>query len=765
MRLFLFKRSIIIYISILLTAIGSMSPCDPFSSVTTSAFFNPNLMKEASPFDLLYLDAQGLTQMLQQGNSYDLENILEWKGRFCDYPDTADIRYVLYQSSIDELDWMKKAIVSKGLNLGSGFSGNTFAEALYVNKCTETVDYLIFAKECEPYVLGQNDWLPYNRDTVAMQQLIKKGLKSFLKNKSNFLKLRYAYQIIRLAHYKKNYQEVIRLCDYLFPKVDKINSIVWYWIYGHQAGALRALGKNAASAQLYASVFLNCRGKRESAMRSLKITSETDWQQAIAACHSDRERTALFAMRAGSAHAKSLEDMMAIYELDPASEFLPLLLIKETARMEKVFLTQGLKASQSKSSTVQKSKSPKGQQSNSSGQYLVQLISFTGKSLQENQVTRTEVWRTCLAYLHILAGNWYDANVAIELARPYGKTNETIKEQLLVFEMALRIFGFQDVSNDMAADSIAAIRKSDLFFEYPQFTEILDEKLAFLYENAGNKGMSFLAKHSIRELAMNPDLELIDDLIAICRKEKLNQLEKTLVAKSSGETIINEILDIKATYLLGRGDIEAALATFQQIPNIAKPKEQYNPFRDRLRDCNDCNVADSILLSKQDLVQRLLDLEFQAKAALDEGAVYYYQLGLAYYNLSFFGQSHQAADFYRSGFNWTRINKGPVFPVRNSTISNRENMDVSKAMDLFEKARQMAKDPELAARAAFWGAKCELARFYLSKENLYKPGSKLIPKIPEQYRNYYGILKQRYANTDFYQLAIKECKFFEAYAR
>lgn len=751
----MYKISLFIFFSTLLTALGSLSPCDPLSNTYNQGFFNPNMTKETSPFDLLYLDASGMTSLLETYTAYDLENILEWKGRFCDYPDTADIRYVLYQSSIDELDWMKKAIGSKGLNLGTGFTGNTFAESIYVNKCTETVDYLIFAKECEPYVLGHNDWLPYNRDTIAMQELIKKGLKLFLKNKSNFLKLRYAYQVIRLAHYKKNYPQVLLLCDYLFPKMDKINSVVWYWIYGHQAGALRALGRNAASAQLYASVFLNCRSKRASALRSLRITTDEEWQKAIAACQSDRERTALFAMRASSIHAKSLEDMASIYDLDPASEFLPLLLIKETSRMEKVFLTNSTK--------VQKSQSSKGQTANSKGQDLVQLIGFCNKALKENEVIHVEIWRTCLAYLHILAGNWYEANMALENAKPYGKTNEIIKEQLLVFEMALRIFGFQDITNEVAADSIASIRKSDLFFEYPQFSEILDEKLAFLYKNAGNNGMSFLALHSVQQLAMNPDLQLLDDLIAICRKEKLNKLELSLVAKSSGETVLNDLLDIKATYLLGQGEVEAALATLQQIPNVSKPKEQYNPFRDRLRDCNDCNVADSILLTKQELVQKILDLEFQAKASLDEGAVYYYQLGLAYYNLSFFGQSHQAADFYRSGFNWTRINKGPVFPVRNSDINNRENLDISKAMANFEKARQMAKDPELAARAAFWGAKCELAKFYLSKDNLYKPGNKYIPKIPETYRNYYGILKQRYSNTAFYQLAIKECKFFDAY--
>ncbi len=741
--------------TVALCGLLSLSPCDPFSSDTPSGFFNPRLIREETPFDLIYWDETGLAAILGAGQPYDIENILEWKNRFCDYPDTSDIRYVLYQSGIDELEWMKKAIGSKGLSLGSGFAGNTFAEALYVNKCTETIDYLIFAKECEPYVLGPTDWQPMQRDTARMTGLIRKGIRILLKEKSNFLRLRYAYQVIRLSHYKKDYKGTIALCDYLFPKVDASDSIVWYWIYGHQAGALRALGQNAASARLYATVFLHCQGKRASALRSLRITTDAEWQEALAACHSDAERTALHAMRGSGPHAKSLEDMQAIYALDPASTFLPLLLLRETSRIERLAL-------KTKEPYAQK---PSGRGGNELGDYLVQVIGFTTEVLHDNQVIHVEVWRTCLAYLHLLAGNTYEAANAIALARPYAKDHTAIAEQLQVFDMALRITGFQDVGHDAAADSIASLRKSDLFFEYPQFTDMWENKLALLYESAGNRGMAFLARHSLKELSMNPDPDLLDDLIAVCKKEKNNQLERSFIAKSNGETILNELLDIKGTYYLGQGQIEAALTAFQQIPRTAKPSGQFNPFRDRIRDCVNCSYADSVLLTKEEVARKILDLEFQAKAALEEGAVYYFQIGLAYYNLSYFGQSPQTADFYRSGINWTRIGKGPVFAIRNSTVRNRENLDLSKALDAFEKARQLAKDPELAARAAFWGAKCELATFYTSHDNTYKTGSKFIPNIPARYRNYYTLLKQRYAQTEFYRLAIKECRFFEAYAR
>ena len=62
-------------------------------------------------------------------------------------------------------------------------------------------------------------------------------------------------------------------------------------------------------------------------------------------------------------------------------------------------------------------------------------------------------------------------------------------------------------------------------------------------------------------------------------------------------------------------------------------------------------------------------------------------------------------------------------------------------------------------------ARCQQKQYFVSKECRYRPGSKLIPTLPEEYMTHYRTLNGRYANTEFYKQVVKECKWLAAYAR
>ena len=175
----------------------------------------------------------------------------EWQDIFCDLVEIKDLKTVIYKSSLSELKVLRTSVQNKKYPLSPRLQKNSFARHLKDYKCQETIDYLVFAKLCEPYVIRSNDWEAPQRDTFAMQNLIDEGLDDFLKTKSNYIKLRYAYQLVRLAHYKKNYQQVLELYDYLIPKTDQIESILNYWILGHKAGALKSLGNRVEAAYFF----------------------------------------------------------------------------------------------------------------------------------------------------------------------------------------------------------------------------------------------------------------------------------------------------------------------------------------------------------------------------------------------------------------------------------------------------------------------------------------------------------------------------------
>ena len=176
-------------------------------------------------------------------------------------------------------------------------------------------------------------------------------------------------------------------------------------------------------------------------------------------------------------------------------------------------------------------------------------------------------------------------------------------------------------------------------------------------------------------------------------------------------------------------------------------------------------MPDSIeYFNKVEIIQKIFELEYKAKSDFEHGSEYYYQLGTAFYNMSYFGHAWQVTDFFRSGSSWS-YDKDQVFPDYYFPFGNLENQDCTKALEYFEKARATTKDYELGAKAAFMAARCEQRMYYISEDCTYNGYNNAIPFFPPAYNRYFKLLKESYSETDFYQNIIEECKFFEAYTR
>jgi hypothetical protein len=730
---------------------------DPTDTTRWYSFVSQNIINLPADMRGYLMDTRKLADYYEsQLYRQEADNIDEWQGRFCSIPDTAAIRYVIYRAGVDELEDLRQVAMSKTLDLSFRLQDNRFAQVLKENRCIETIDYLLFAKDCERHVLPQPNWgNRQSRDFAAMAALIKRGREEFRLTKSLFIKHRYAYQMIRLAHYSKDYASVLALCDELMPRMERISSIINYWIIGHKAGALMQMGKRAEAAYQYSLVFRYCPSKRESAYRSFDIKTEEEWKNCLNLCQNNEQRATLYAIRASSPTSRSLEDMKSLYQLEPKNVTLELLLLRETAKLEKILLGKDFRMPRYPQAEREKA-----------AQYLLDFRDFVHKCSAEGAVKTPALWQITEGYLTVLAGDYYHARVLFEKARPL-TTDPKILEQLETFDVAARI-GLMTLPKDAAGNETwQKIRTSPYYNAHNAFERFFREKAANLYRAAGMKGMSYFCDYGLEDLALNPQSELVDDMLAVCKKPNMSSFERELVLETQRQNIEQDLLDIKGTDFLRKYQLEAALQCFQQIPPASLKQVMLNPFTERIRDCVRCSVADTILYDKAQLVQKILDLEFQARATPDEAAKYYYQIGLAYYNISYFGHCYKAMDFYRSGASWYSIHSGKdVFAKRGRPNGNRESLDLSQALKYFEMARKATRDPELGARAAFWGAKCDLVSFYRSPENQYRIGSRTIPKISSKYLRYYELLNSGYYNkTEFYTQVVQECKFFAYYSR
>ena len=652
------------------------------------------------------------------------ENINEWYERFCEVAPLSDIEWLIYQSDLSDIQELRNAVI-QNTGLITYLRTNKFARHLVKNKCLETIEYLLFAKKCEPFVTADKDvWQTKKPDIQNMEALIQEGTKEFLTIESHYIRLRMAYQIIRLAHYSGQYSKVKYLYNYFIPKINHAPSTIQYWIEGHYAGALKALGERAKAAYFYARVFHHCPAKRESAFLSFEVRTDNDWLSALSFCENDQERTALYALRASFRNSRAVDEMIDIYSLHPKSNYLESILIQEIEKQEKKPVVE----------------------------YIKKLDTFVKQVIDEKKVAHPEIWLLALGYLKYLNNDYFEAKLAFKAVTEYTQS-KALQEQIAIFNMAIEIKEWEKINEEVAQRIWEFQSENEVFNRYPTLQSLLSKQVFQNLKNHGNPGLAVLYRFGFNAVKVNPSEEVIRDIKELAKKEIINPFEKSLMVLSKKQ-FNTEIQALYATWLMTLNEWEAAEKAWQEIP-LADIElfGKSNPFVERLNECVHCPVkSNERQLTKPQIVAEMLKLQYDIKANRTESPQYYYKMGLGLYNMSYFGYAWNVVDYFRSGSslkaerleNASDRMKHPLYPN-----GNRENVDLSKALGYFEKAITLSTDKELSARATFMAARCEQKMSHVTKT--------------ANKRKYFALLKTKYKDTQYYDKVIESCKYFKYY--
>lgn len=754
------KFSIFLFLLILPFQISK--GCGPYHLTFEGyTFMNPNIVNTKAtyaPYFLRFNDLYNSPDSLE--HIQQDENLQEWNERFCNLYQIKDIKYVIYKATINDMKQLRNASRNKKANLPKRLRNNNFAHHLRDEKCSEVMEYLIYAKQCERHVTVGVGWKTPKRDVTEMQKMIVRGKRAFMQTESHYVRLRYAYQIIRLAHYAKAYKAVLKLHEELMPKVHANPSLLDYWIMGHRAGALLKLGERVEAAYLYSLIFANCSSKRQSAYQSFSIKNNEEWDQLVLKCKSDEERAMLYTIRANHDDSRVIFEMEKIYEFDPRSENLELLLVKEIIKLEKDFLGKDFNDKKKRNKTYFKIPRKNAEK------YLKHTLEFVSKCVKEKKVIDLDLWKIAEGYLTFLNGEYGEANrIFTRLKNAIGSENEELVKQLDAAQLALKIAQYNAPITLQEENEIGnIIRNNPNYWEFKDFPDYINDKLVDMYNKSGEKGKAFRLHYTLDALKMNPDIEMINDLLRICDKKNKSNLEEVLVKKDGLSTIKNDLLLLKGIIFFNNDKIEAAAETFRKIPRTVRDLEpKFNPFHEHIIDCVNCPIADTTMFDRVGVVEELLKLEYQGRAHLESGALSFYKLGNAYYNMTYYGDSWHVTDLFRSSVNWGYANKDNRYLVADSELGNIENKKMDQARKYYETALELAKNKELAARACFMLAKCDLNEFYMDPATEYHPYDNLIPVLPEKYNGYYLRFKNEFSDTQFYDEALEECLFLGAY--
>ena len=721
-------------------------------------FLNPELLdynSELYPFYLAFKADYNDTDLLAE-NIREADNLTEWYERYCGTAEIDDIRSLLYGNTINEL----KRVMDLSANpkasakdLPGKLRTNSFAAHLVDYHCREVAQYLYYAKRVEPYVVRQRKTYTTTAGSRAEREsFINEGLDYFKEAESHYVRLRYAYQVIRLAHYLGEHDYALELYDYLLPKISADPSILYDWIESHRAGILQQLGDYPQAAYLFSRVFARCASCRQSAHQSFVIRSDEEWREANLLCANDGERAMLHVLRAQDRRANLIQEMEAVFRLDPGSRALEPLLMRELLELERALLGVDI--------NPRMSRERRGRAKREAGKRLTELQAFVNDIVDAGTTARPDLWLFARGILEVLAGDHYYADETFASLRRQSE-NDSLLTQVAIFQEVSNLLALSYVNDSVEVYYYDLLGDPDLTARYPYLTPLVNDKLEIIYEKRGRPGKAALLKHGFHAIQKNPQLPMINELMAMTDSLGGNPFDRGLLANRLGNNPIDDLNHLTGLYYLQRGQWEIALEYFIEIPAARRDGfGRYAPFVKQFADrVNYTPDASATRYNKVELLERLLELEEEARRTANDtlAARNYFNLGLAHYNMSYFSYNWAMADAFRSATSIDRVARsqvrGSVVPHRNAPLGNLENFNMDRARYYFERAAGRAPSKEASAEALYYAAKAERNEHYAAG----RPGGK-------RPFTYFQRLKEDYGETRYYNYLVDECKTFAWFA-
>ncbi len=743
-------------------------------------------------------------------------NLNEWRNNFNEFPEIKDIEDILYNATLLELTSIKHHLAKKSLDISVGYFKNTLISFLKNNNDTEFINYLIQVRKCEPYMHE-----PYRHhekeDSLFMDTKIDEFRNMYSKSSSPFFKERYAYQMIRLARYSRQYTRAISIYDE-FMEPTESTSMIKYWTLDHVAGAYinrgksslgKALtattdrilsGKNdvAKGNYLFSIIFDKCPSKRSSSLKSFNIYSNDEWDSVLQLCNNSQEIITLYAMRATKPKNNIFEEMKVIYELDPSSAYLNSLMKKEFFLIEHQLLGKDL------NSNILTSRENTANNKQQTIQTLEQLLDFTGKCINNVLIKDNEFWMLAHSYLHILLGNFKEAEITLQNLKDKNP-NRDIQYQMGILELLVDIITTDYLDNEIEDKLFLRVKELDNLY----LAEFLIKVFGSLYDKQGLSSKAFLCNNSHLDMGYgnnvqttnrfenkdytafvalnaNYSAELIVTILHFMNKKDKTAFEKFLITSTLNKQVDwrstvpftqDDLLPILGTIAMRDHRLDDAIMYWEQMSDKTSLELISNPFEVKIIDSPyDCeNYGDCYRYPPSEIQYNKLEIAKELKQLLESTklshwtpvqAEIYYKIGNYYLNTTYFGHSWEMHSMSRTA---------AFYPLsRRYDKDNNFYLDLKTPIKYYDKCIELSEgiNNELAAECAFMAAKCEQYQYTIdpdlqeSKIRTYWEGWEheyLVLPNYNVYGKYFNILRENFSDTDYYQEAINECKYFRYY--
>lgn len=721
-----------------------------YSEFTPEAFVSPKY----TPF--FYSFTKYYDKGYDYSHSYRFEdiNLDEWESYLKGLNvKRSELKYLLYDASTE--DMKKVTFWKKDKNqLPSTIRNSTWLAQKDNSKINAFLDYLQIAKVAENYANApeETSWYYEDKPKPTFNMKEYKYLETELKNqlskaKDEFIRKRYWFQLVRFYYFDQQLNNSTALFNSKQSEFTK--DVMYYRTMAYAAGSYYKQKNFSQANYLYSLVYDHCDILKTVAHYSFHPQEEKDWKATLALAKNVEEKITLWQML-GVFYKDEKRSIKEIYQLNPKSEKLDLLLVRAINKLE-----QTQNALSDKNGYYQKK--------DKSG--LSALLSLTQNDIQASKTSNPLLWYSAESYILMMNGSFNQAGKVLDKANQLSTSNNLQKWQLRLLKLVNNVAGAQSITPAFESKILSDLdwlhrfqAKNDSVFRYEDALTFIRQNLSEKYKNQKDY---IKAELFANDENFYYDSKKTNQMIDLLSKQNPTDFERLMMRLYPYK--LENLYEYKATIAAYNNQIDDAIALMKKAPKAAAAALRANPFNGFIKDCHDCEFErfKGKALTKLGFLEKIKEMQAQLNQQKD---VYNNALllGNAFYNMSHYGNSRV---FYESN---EGIIEGAYSPLYLQSHYRTMLTSMKLAKDYYSKAFQAATNDEERAKCVYMQAKCERNDWY--NRNIYDIKDKYSigygyydTLIPVKAITQFKILKNQYKNTKYYQEVIKECGYFKKY--
>jgi hypothetical protein len=766
--------------------IGCGPEVDPYDYYTS--FFHQNL-PDAAGYESFYYT--GINFLYNENEPGDVTDILadEW-ATYCGHHVTKSDAYKFVNKfNRDDLKNLYLHLEKQfPLSIQDSVLHNSMTNYFTTTKDLEGLGYILYAKQVEPFVVADDDWHSQDmkRYSPKITALIKGGQQLYTAAKKNIFKLKYAYQIIRLAHYSAHFTDAIKFYDE-YVTGNKTKSVLQPLSLALKAGALLKTGNEKEAAYLFSKSFNSSLTKRVSNYLGFKWSINAGIPRAkyLALCKNNSEKANMLALFALGSVENELGAMKEIYNLDPRCEAFQVLVVREINKLEEKYFTPALQNKKPESIYYFTWNEDNTDSIMKTGrEELLPLMQFLHTAAQNKKIKNAGLFETGAAYVSYMLKDYNNAEIYLSDAKAL-KLTQKVQDQWALTKLLVTINEKKNIDSSFEEQLLPSIQwlqkkaasekpiavsgyydsvsQWKLFYRnlmneiiarrYHQQKDIYKEALAIgaadqVTGNASNDNFYFT--NGLDFLQNKMSVKDVEKLYALMTSGKANSFENYLLHHNSIKK--KDVIDFSGTAYLREYDYANAIHWLKKISGKKTLAIGKDPFVDLLYDREDLLPSDSNhsttkLAFAQEMQQLMKDVETDKS-----NAAKYYKIATGLYNMTYYGHAWELVQYYRSGTDGYHI-------PENATRFQKEYYGCFSSAHYFEKAMNASTDKSFKARCLFMMAKCSQKQLSQPQDEYYNNDQKF------KNNKYFPQLIKEYNQTPFFQEAYSSCSYLRDFIK